>query len=87
MDINPENWAQFKSAIQNLIPNHNVDNIFIAVTCEDALVFYAHYDGRLEFLTEEIEHFRNAASNVMTIGPKPIDGKYLIASIGGEFKQ
>jgi hypothetical protein len=24
---------------------------------------------------------------VMTIGPKPFDGKYLIASIGGEFTQ
>jgi len=87
MDINPENWARFKSAIQNLIPNHKVDDIFIAVTCEDDLVFYAHYDGRLEFLTEEIERFKNAANNVMTIGPKPFDGKYLIASIGGEFKQ
>jgi hypothetical protein len=32
MDINPENWTQFKSAIQNLIPSHKVDDIFIAVT-------------------------------------------------------
>ena len=87
MDINSENWTQFKSAIQSLIPGHKVDDIFITVTCKDDLVYYAHYDGRLEFLTEEIEHFRNSASNVMTIGPKPFNGKYLIASIGGEFKQ
>ena len=83
MEINPENWAQFKSATQNLIPNHKVDDIFLAVTCEDNLVFYVHYDSRPEILTEEIEHFRSTATYVMIIGPKPFDGKYLIASIGG----
>ena len=86
MDINSENWTQFKSSTQQLIPNHKVDDIFIAVTCEDDLMFLAHYDSRLEVLTKEVENFKNTTSDVLTIGPKPFDGKYLIACIGEALK-
>jgi len=83
MDIGEENWAQFKSAVQKLV-GQEVGDVFLAVTREHDYVFILHHDSRLEVLTEELENFRGSTSDVMTIGPKPFDGKYLIACIGKE---
>ena len=83
MDINTENWTQLKSVIQRLI-NHEVGDVFLAVTREDDYVFILHHDSRIDVLAEEAENFKNSTSEVMTIGPKPFDGKYIIACIGKE---
>ena len=83
MEITPENWSKFKSAVQNLI-NQEVGDVFLAVTREHDYVFILHHDSRLNVLTEEVENFKHSTSDVMTIGPKPFDGKYIIACIGKE---
>jgi hypothetical protein len=83
MDISPENWAQFKVAVQKLL-NQEVGDVFLAVTREDDYVFILHHDSRFDVLTGEVENFKGSTSDVMTIGPKPFDGKYIIACIGKE---
>jgi hypothetical protein len=83
MEITPENWSKFKSTVQALI-NQDVGDVFLAVTREHDYVFILHHDSRLNVLTEEFENFKNSTSDVMTVGPKPFDGKYIIACIGKE---
>jgi hypothetical protein len=83
MDISKENWAQFKVAVQKLI-GQDVGDVFLAVTREDDYVLILHHDSRLDVLTDEVKNFKGSTSDVMTIGPKPFDGKYIIACIGKE---
>jgi hypothetical protein len=83
MDISEENWAQFKAAVQKLL-NHEVGDVFLAVTREDDYVFILHHDSRLNVLTGEVENFKGSTSDVMTMGPVSFDGKYIIACIGKE---
>jgi hypothetical protein len=84
MIISIEYLNNLKDVVSKLVPNHEVRDIFIALTLEDNLFFLLHYDDRYEVLSEELEDFKLTYADAECIGPLEIDGRYLTACIGRE---
>jgi hypothetical protein len=84
IDFSDKNWSDLRTALGRLMLNHEVGDVFIAITCKGDPSYHLimHYDNRLDVLEEERENFEATSTNVTILGPKAFDGKYLLACLG-----